>query len=343
MSIWFDFENAPHVWVLKPIYDYFRRRGFICYCSARDFSYTVDFLRLAGIDADVQKVLTTKNKLIKVLNTLLRAYQLIKLYRCKNIHLAISHGSRSQILASKLLGIPIISMDDYEKSNQFFVKFTDTTLVPSVISKSHWGKYQNRIEHYPGLKENIYIKNCKRNNTILQKLNIDDNKVIVALRPEAETSHYYRKRANVLLSFIVEYLSAYNQKIEMLFMPRDEKQKTKIGRMLHGLGISYKIPSPSNFNFEITNLADLVIGGGGTMLRESAVFGVPAYSYFSGEWGAVDKYLLSIGRLVRISSEREIQKIKIVKCKKRTGLDSSTTLEHIVKILINHLHAQYGS
>ncbi len=42
---------------------------------------------------------------------------------------------------------------------------------------------------------------------------------------------------------------------------------------------------------------DLVIGGGGTMTREAAVLGVPAYTYFAGKWGAVDQYLSDQHRL----------------------------------------------
>ena len=40
---------------------------------------------------------------------------------------------------------------------------------------------------------------------------------------------------------------------------------------------------------------DLVICSGGTMLREAAYLGVPAYSIFKSRIGGVDRYLASIG------------------------------------------------
>ena len=56
--------------------------------------------------------------------------------------------------------------------------------------------------------------------------------------------------------------------------------------------------------------SDLVISGGGTMIREAAALEVPAYSIFAGSIGAVDKYLEKLGRLVFIKDEHDIEEIK---------------------------------
>ena len=42
--------------------------------------------------------------------------------------------------------------------------------------------------------------------------------------------------------------------------------------------------------------SDLVVSGGGTMVREAAVLGVPAVSCFEGRLGAVDQYLAQLGK-----------------------------------------------
>jgi hypothetical protein len=52
--------------------------------------------------------------------------------------------------------------------------------------------------------------------------------------------------------------------------------------------------------------SDLVVSGGGTMNREAAALGVPAFSIFRGPLAAVDRHLEAQGRLVLLSSVAEV-------------------------------------
>lgn len=335
-TIWFDFENAPHVWVLKPLYEHFQKKGFECICSARNFSYTLDLLKKAGINAQAQNIIVSRNRLIKIVMTLLRVFKLVMLYKKRKIDLAVSHGSRSQILAAKILRIPAISLDDYEKSDQFFVRFTQKTLVPVVIDKSSWGRFKDRIEHFPGLKEQVYLSDYTPGEDIIKRLGLDEKKVIVLLRPEMSTSHYYKRRSSYLLWCILNYL-VYHKNISVVLLPRNSSQKDEISRFFNDHKIDFIIPDPGSYGFGIVFAADLTIGGGGTMLRESACLGIPTYSYFSGEWGDVDNYLVSINRLVRIKGEEDIKKIKVIKRNKELSPICSEGKNFIVEYLENYL------
>ncbi|NMC79999.1 MAG: DUF354 domain-containing protein, partial [Chloroflexi bacterium] len=44
-TIWIDFENAPHVWVLQPILAALSPKRFDFLLTARDFSYTLELCR----------------------------------------------------------------------------------------------------------------------------------------------------------------------------------------------------------------------------------------------------------------------------------------------------------
>lgn len=338
-TIWFDFENAPHVWVLKPILDYFKKNGYECICSARNFSYTLDLLTNAGVKADVQNYRIYKNILLKIAFTFIRVAKLVYLYRRKKIDLAVSHGSRTQIFAAKILRIPAISMDDYEKSDQIVVQFVHKLLIPKVINKSLWGKYQDKIVHYPGFKEHIYLCDYKPTQSIFKKLGLDKNRTIILLRPESPTSHYYNKKSTLLLWVILKYLSQFSN-VTIIFSPRNENQKKEIVNFFEINRINYILPDPKLCGFEIVTTADLVIGGGGTMLRESACLGIPSYSYFSGIWGELDKYLHRVGRLVRIESEKDVKKIKVIKRNRDLDSITSETKGFIIKYLENYLSWQ---
>jgi uncharacterized protein len=59
--------------------------------------------------------------------------------------------------------------------------------------------------------------------------------------------------------------------------------------------------------------SDLVVSGGGTMNREAAALGVPAYSILGGKVGAVDRALERAGQLTIVQSPKDFgQKIKLV-------------------------------
>ena len=58
------------------------------------------------------------------------------------------------------------------------------------------------------------------------------------------------------------------------------------------------------------------MSGGGTMIREAAVLGVPAVSFFHGRMGIVDQKLENDGRLILIRNAEDLE--KIFPLKKRT-------------------------
>ena len=49
------------------------------------------------------------------------------------------------------------------------------------------------------------------------------------------------------------------------------------------------------------------------MNREAAALGVPAATIYAGEWAAIDEELVREGRLRRISTQEDLQKLPIEK------------------------------
>ncbi len=71
---------------------------------------------------------------------------------------------------------------------------------------------------------------------------------------------------------------------------------------------------------------DIVVSSGGTMLREAAFLGVPAYSTFQGEVGSVDRHLSRLGRLELLESPEDLERIAIEKSGPLRPLHSNTGL-----------------
>lgn len=187
--LWIDFENAPHVWVFSQIIRDLRLKGVRIIMTARDFSYTLPLCGRFGFDVKVAGIKGTgRNNVHKAMRLMVRSLSLCRLMREQNNDktLALSFGSRSQIMAARLLGFPVICLEDYEYSNQSLVRFVDHLLVPFPIPKSSWGRNASRVVHLPGLKEELYLCGFKPS---LRLPELDDERVHILFRPEGRLTH----------------------------------------------------------------------------------------------------------------------------------------------------------
>ena len=62
--------------------------------------------------------------------------------------------------------------------------------------------------------------------------------------------------------------------------------------------------------------ADLVVSAGGTMNREAAALGVAAATIFAGRWPAIDGQLVREGRLKRIRTRDDLERLEVKKKEK---------------------------
>jgi hypothetical protein len=336
-SIWIDFENAPHVWVLSKIIWHLQEKGFPILMTARDFSYVVGLCNYFGFKV---KVIGTpgggKNKIDKIYKLLERSFQLYRFLFSsrKKYKLALSHGSRSQIITSKLLGIPMLSLDDYEHSDQSLVRFMDVLLVPFPIPLQIWGRNAGRVSHYPGLKEELYLCDFQPKEIIGDFNNISGIKIL--FRPESSTAHYHSDQSQVLQNAILEYISGH-ENIELVILPRDNAQSEMLAQFCRQHSIPFWIPEQVLDGPSLMCNMDLVIGGGGTMTREAAMLGVPAYTFFAGKWGAVDQYLVNQGRLHRITDSLDVHQIALVKKGTQPVEISRKALDFVLDAIENYL------
>jgi predicted glycosyltransferase len=83
---------------------------------------------------------------------------------------------------------------------------------------------------------------------------------------------------------------------------------------------------------------DLVVSGGGTMLREAAFLGIPAYSIFHNRIGAVDRHLTSIGRLSILRSPEDFSNIEIERRSSLAPLrDGRAALDRVVDMILRRV------
>lgn len=342
--IWIDLDNSPHVPFFLPIIEELESRDIEVILTARNAYQVCDLLDFYHLPCKVIGFHTGKNKLLKVVVNCLRALQLAPHALTPRPDLALSHGSRAQVLICKALGIPTVMMHDYEHTTKTGFLEPDWILMPDVIPDGVMSKKSCGIRRYPGLKEDVYVPRFRPDSSILTQLGIAPCNLVATLRPPANEAHYHNPESEILFAETVRFL-AQKPEVKAVVLPRNERQSQQLRSEWAELINSGQmiIPETAVNGLNLIWFSDLVISGGGTMNREAAALGVPVYSVFRGKIGAVDRYLAGKGRLILIESIQDVsRKIKLIPWNRPSQPDARNRLalpsivENVISVL-DHL------
>ena len=314
-KIWIDLENTPHIPFFKPIIQELNKRGYDCILTARDAYQVIDMADRFGLNYKKIGHHYGKNKILKVLGVAIRSLQLLPIMMLAKPALAIAHGSRTQLVASHILGIPSLTLFDYEFTQGLVVIRPTYVMAPEVIPNSATSLPADKFFHYPGIKEDVYVASFIPDPSIKSELKIDDRKLVVTIRPPATEAHYFCQASEDLFEASMKFL-LQREETQLILLPRNKRQEEFLRETWPSAVASGKIILPAHAvnGLDLMWYSDLVLSGGGTMNREAAALGVPVYSIFRGTIGAVDNYLSQKGRLVLLESANDLNtKLNLVK------------------------------
>jgi len=334
IKIWIDLDNAPHVPFFAPIIDELQKRGYNVVVTARDRFRVSELATMHHIPHELIGGNHGKLKLVKGLGVVYRAFKLGPFAQREKPDLAISHGSRSQIIFTRMAGIPSVVLFDYEHASRIpFIDY-DNFIIPEVIPAEVIKVKHRYIGKYPGIKEDVYVPRFRPTEGVLDEFGIDADRIVVLIRPPATDAHYQSPKSAALFRVVMDYVSA-DPETAIILLPRNEQQETMVRETwpdLIGAG-KLVIPEKAMEGLNLMWHSDLVISGGGTMNREAAALGVPVYSIFRGETCYVDRYLTESGRLIMVESPQEVAcKIRLEKWQRpeEPMKSSNRTLQVIV-------------
>src|SRR6185295_16599958 len=167
MRIWIDLANSPHVPFFRSLANEFIRRNNEIVVTARDFAETVKLAEAAGFAAEIIGGHGGGKLSGKAGNLVQRAMALVRWARARNLDLAVSHNSYSQILAARALSLRTVTLMDYEHqpANHLAFRFASRIIVPSAFPETalaRFGAAPAKMKRYDGLKEDVYLANFQR-------------------------------------------------------------------------------------------------------------------------------------------------------------------------------------
>ena len=334
MNIWIDLANSPHVLFFKPIIQELEKKGHIVFVTHRDFAQTSRLCQIYEIDSECIGKHGGQGVWKKVGNIIHRALQLRKCSKGKKIDLAVSHNSYAHAIAAKFLRIPYITIMDYEyqPANHINFRLADKILVPFTFNLEDIKKYgatARKLVKYQGLKEDVYLWQFqpRQNFWHFEFPELDPSKVMCTIRPPATMAAYHNFENPVFYELLTYLLEQPN--LQLVAFPRTTDQRLQLKNDFPDLFLAAK----SVHGAQLIANSDIIISAGGTMNREAAVLGTPAYTIYAGNMGSVDNYLIKHQQICLINNKSDFHRIVL----KKKGNRKIKIERKVFDFLINEL------
>jgi predicted glycosyltransferase len=297
MKVWIDLANSPHVQFSEPIIRRLRDEGNDVWLTARPHAQTVELASRRWRDVLVVGDSSRNGMVPKGLALAKRAEALRRLLARERPDVALSHGSYAQIVAARAAGVPPVTMMDYDHqpANHLSFRLARRVVVPEFFPEHalrRFGAGHRKVIRFPGFKEELYLDGFKPDEAVLEELELDQRLVLAVFRPPPEGALYHRA-GNARFDEVLQ-LAARSEETRVVLLPRTSEQRDRY----RALSARIRIPRRAIDACSLLALADLTVGAGGTMTRESAILGTPTYTVFAGRLAAVDAELIRAGRLL---------------------------------------------
>jgi predicted glycosyltransferase len=316
LKVWVDIDNAPHVQIFRPIVESLRSSGAEVEVTARDRTFVPQLLDAAGIAHTVIGRGQPRDAFSKIAAIASRTAELTRFGSRRGFDVAVAHGSRSLPPAARMAGVKNLTMFDYEHvSTWMFRHFCDRILVPRAVleratARARAGADRGPWVPFDGFKEEIYLTDQPRDASIRSRLGVSDEDVLAVVRPPSRTAHYHDRQSEAILAALTARLAAAAAHgVRTVWLARNPGDPVPHVSDAPG----FLVPRDPLDGPSLLAAADLAISGGGTMNREAALLGTPAYSIFTGPTGALDEELIRDGRLVAIRDAAGVDSIPFTK------------------------------
>jgi uncharacterized protein len=336
MRVWIDLANSPHPLLFAPVARCLEREGHDVVITARDNAQTVELARERWPEVVVIGGESPRGKLPTLKTIAGRMADLRRWAGGERIDVALSHNSYAQVAAARSLGIPAVTAMDFEHqpANHLAFRLASSVLLPEALPPQavrRQGASPRKVIRYPGLKEELYIGDFEPDGAILQRLGLAERPGILVVVRAPPSRAVYHPSANPLFDDALRTICAQDG-VVCVALARHAEQIAAI----EGLGLENCIvPRSAIDSRSLMYEADVMIGAGGTMTRESALFGVPTWTMFAGEPPAVDHWLEGRGMLGRLTRVEQLSGLRPRRSEPRAPSELRTRGAAIERVFVD--------
>lgn len=329
--VWVDIDNPPQVQYLVPFVHEFERRGCRVLITVRRHGIAQDLAAQRGLRFVPVGSRARGGTLRKVAAVLGRARELQGLIRAEQPSLAV-FASRSAAMTAAALRISGFALIDYEYVDLRAFRLARSVVVHPRCIQSGLREQRiplRRLLPYDGLKEHISCADVDLDT--LTPLSFDGvgSAMKVLVRPPDEHSHYFSARSREMTRATLKWLG--ERGVAVILSPRHPHQR----QLLEGIRWdSPPVVLEGAVPFDrLLASVDAVVTAGGTMAREAAFLGVPAYSVFQGRAGGVDLDLETRGRLTLLRTPADLDHL-VLAAERQPRMSGVSPVQHLVDAML---------
>ncbi|MGD0455859.1 MAG: DUF354 domain-containing protein [Solirubrobacteraceae bacterium] len=298
MRIWLDMANSPHPVLLGPVARELEARGHTVIVTTRDHAQTRDLTLSIWPAATVVGGESPGSRSAKARAIASRVLGLRRVVRDMKVDAAASLGSYAQIVAARSLGVPVLTLMDYEfqPANHLSFRLARSVVVPSAFPSERlklYGASVKRVARFDGFKEELYLDEL---DAVPRPIEIEKGRCVAVFRPPPEGALYHQQ-GNSPFDLVLRR-AIEREDVRVVVLPRMAHQRRRYSEMA---GVD--VPERAVDGLALLRSADVFVGAGGTMCREAALLGVRAYTMFAGRFAAVDGDLVKRGLLRDLRSQ----------------------------------------
>lgn len=203
------------------------------------------------------------------------------------------------------LQIPSIGFNDEPRNGpvcKLLLPYMDKIITPGCIPKELYFNLHlspDRILPYNGIDEIAWLSSYVPNQSVLSKFDVEPGKYVL-MRSEPTFASYFIDKLVPEETYLAKYFPALISEFpehKFLLLVRTNKQEIWLNDALKdyldnpNVRITRYLPNIVDLCF----FASLVISGGGTIVRESSLLGVPSLEYFPGDTAPQETFLIENG------------------------------------------------
>lgn len=278
----FDALTPKQARIAAVLYQEGSRRGINVVITCRNYFHLADILRIYGVPYVCigRYGVTPYEKLVYGLE---RQRELVEYVKDVDGMLSFPSPDLARVVFG--LGKPVIVMNDTPHAshvNRLVIPLSEVLIAPAAIPQEIWKSYcPRRVVTFDGVFEYMWISKFAPNEEVIKRLGLRRGEYVV-FRPEEEHASYYLWNTATIRMRLVEEFRKRGYVI--VNVPRYSNQ------IINGV---FNLTEAVD-HLQLAYFSAGVVTGGATMATEAALLGVPALSYFPGDY-YLDRYIRDRG------------------------------------------------
>ncbi|MBN2157324.1 MAG: DUF354 domain-containing protein [Candidatus Lokiarchaeota archaeon] len=305
--IWLDFCEPKSVTMLRPLYQELIKDHEV-FITARDFDSTLFLLKKGGIPYTEAGSYGGGTLIGKLRSFTDRLQDLINIVDKENPDFLFCITSPEAIRVAFGLQLPNIMFNDEPRSygcSALTLPYVNRVIVPKPIPIEWYLDYgikREKIIQFNGIDEVAWLnRNVFRpNRKVIDNLKLKEGKYIVCRTEPTKAGYLINKMKpyqTLLTEILPKIISQTKDEFIFVIIPRNEEQYAYLIQKFADFikkGIIQVHRGLENLA-TIMYYSKMVLTGGGTMVRESSLLGVPSIEFFPLQTYPQEKFLIDNG------------------------------------------------